>query len=255
MAKKKQPAAPREKPRRNTPLLFLLLILLPMYGGYYLFSSLAAGAVLSLLLLHAVRRDGALRLPTGPEAWCLYALWGCTLLAVPFAVSPGMAFAGVLRLTVWALFFLYALYPADLSLAENRLQSFPDVVGAEPVADAILASTDLSLSAWDCKLAACAQRRDVSGMVKSKYQYLRLSRYRGEVYQEFTDLLENACAQGPEAEFIRYQALAQAVIAQLEEVNQTTSPLAYRIVDKPELDFSPQICGRLNQIIERIDTQ
>lgn len=567
MAKKKQPAAPGEKPRQNTPLLFLLLILLPLYGGYYLFSSLAAGAVLSLLLLHAVWRDGALRLPTGPEAWCLYALWACTLLAVPFAVSPGMAFAGFLRLTVWALFFLYAatytprerreildavayegallslitivgflydgfagiedangridgffqyantwslfllvclillamkeerrrldwpamalllcgvylsgsrgvfllllplalawavhrlirgrdvktvaiaagvllltggaavllsgglvldrlraitlsssslngrllyyidglrmllrhplglgrggylylqpleqtgvytlryihneylqaaldggipaglcmaglcgclffrkgaapreravvfaiaahslidfdlqftavafllllcgsggrcreiplgrrrvsaalsgvcalvfgyfaltyyldfsgrtaaayaLYPADLSLAENRLQSFPDVASAEPVADAILASTDLSLLAWDCKVAACVQRGDVPGMVESKYQYLRLSRYRGEVYQEFTDLLENACVQGSETELVRYQTLARAVIAQLEEVNQTTSPLAYRIVDKPELNFSPQIRGRLNQIIERIDAQ
>ena len=83
----------------------------------------------------------------------------------------------------------------------------------------------------------------------------RLSRYRGEVYQEFTDLLENACVQSSETELVRYQTLAQAVITQLEEVNQTTSPLAYRIVDKPELYFSPQIRERLNQIIERIDAQ
>lgn len=566
MAKKRQPSAPVEKPRQNTPLLFLLLILLPLYGGYYLFSVMLAGVVLVLLLLHAVWRAGALRLPTGPEAWCLYALCSCTLLAVPFAVSPGMAFAGFLRLAVWVLFFLYAatytprerreildavayegallslitiagflyngflgiedangridgcfqyantwslfllvclillamreerrrldwlamalllcgvylsgsrgvfllllplalawaahrlirgrdvravavaagillltgaaavllsgglvldrlraitlsssslngrllyyidglrmlirhplglgrggylylqpleqtgvytlryihneylqaaldgglpaglcmaglcaclflrkgaspreravvfaiaahslidfdlqftapafllllcgsggrcrevplrrrrisaalagvcalvfgyfslvyyldfsgraaaayaLYPADLSLAENRLQSFPDVPSAEPVADAILSSTDLSMLAWDCKLAACAQRGDVPGMVECRYQYLRLSRYRGEVYQDFTDLLENACVQGSEAELVRYKALAQAVIEQLEEVNRTTSPLAYRIVDKPELGFSPQICGRLNQIAERIDT-
>lgn len=565
MAKKKRPALKSDKPRQNTPLLFLLLVLIPLFGGYYHFSVLLSGAALALLLLHAVWRAGALRLPTGPEAWCLYALCGCTLLTIPFAVSAGMAWAGFLRLAAWVLFFLYAatytareradildavayegavlsliaiagflydaavgiddpngridgffqyantwslfllaclvllvmkenrrrldwpamalllcgvylsgsrgvfllllplalawgahrlvwrrdvktvtiaaaalvltgalaaafsgglvlerlqaitlsssslngrllyyidglkmlsrhplgagyggylylqpleqtgvytlrfihneylqaaldggipaglcmaglcacllfprgaspreravvfviaahalidfdfqfsavafllllcgsggrcreiplrrprlsaalcavctlvfgyfslvyaldffsrpaaayaLFPADLSLAESRLQSFPDVDSAEPVADAILASTDLSILAWDCRLAAAAQRADLPVMVESKYQYLRLSRYRGEVYEDFAALLENAYVYGSDAELIQYKAMAQAVISQLEEVNRTTSPLAYRIADKPELEFSPQIYARLNQIIERID--
>lgn len=565
MARKKRPAPPSDRPRQNTPLLFLLLVLIPLFGGYYHFSALLAGVVLSLLLLHTVWRNGALRLPTGPEAWCLYALCGCTLLTIPFAVSAGMAFAGFLRLAVWVLFFLYAatytpreredilnavayegailslltifgflydaaagiddpngridgffqyantwslfllvclillamkerrhpmdwpamavllcgvylsgsrgvyllllplaliwaahrlirqrdvktaaiaaggliavgglaaalsgglvldrlqaitlsssslngrllydidglkmlfrhpfgvgyggylylqpleqtgvytlrfihneylqaaldggipaglcmaglcvclllrrgappreravvfaiaahacidfdfqfsamafllllcgtggrcrefslrrprvsaalsalcalvfgyfsivygldffsqpaaayaLFPADLSLAENRLQSFPDVESAQPTADAIAASTDLSMLAWDCRLAAAAKRADLPAMVENKYQYLRLNRYRGQVYEDFTALLENACVQGSDTELVQYKSLAQAVIKQLEEVNETTSPLAYRIADKPELDFSPQIYARLNQIVERND--
>lgn len=565
MAKKTKSAPSAEKPRQNTPLVFLLLALIPLFGGYYLFSAFLAGVVLALLLLHSVWRSGALRLPTGPEAWCLYILAGCTLLTVPFAVSAGMALTGALRLAVWVLFFLYAatyspreradildalayegailslltiaaflydtasgiddpngridglfqyantwslylliclvllimkekrraldwpamavllcgiylsgsrgvfllllplalvwgvdrlarrrdvktvviaaaavvaigalatvlsgglvldrlraitltssslngrllydwdglnmllrhplglgyggylyrqpleqtgvyilryihneylqaaldggipagvclagmcaamllrkgaaareravvfaiaahamidfdlqftavafllllcgsggryrefvlprlrapsalcavcvlalgyfsvvyaldffqrpaaayaLFPADLSLAEKRLQSFPDVEGAEPVADAIIASTDLSMLAWDCKLAAAARRADLSAMVEYKYQYLRLNRYRGEVYDEFSALLANASVQGSEAELVRYKTLAQAVITQLEEVNRTTSFLAYRIADKPELDFSPQVYMWMNQIIERID--
>ena len=134
------------------------------------------------------------------------------------------------------------------------VQSFPDVDSAQPAADAIIASTDLSLLAWDCKLAAAAQRADLPAMVESKYQYLRLSRYRGEVYQDFADLLENACVQGSREELVRYKTLAQSVLSQLEEVNQATSPLAYRIADKPELEFTPRIADRMNQIIERIDT-
>ena len=565
MAKKAKNVRSTEKPRQNTPLVFLLLILIPLFGGYYLFSVFLVGAALALLLLHTVWRTGAILLPTGPEAWCLYLLVGCTLLTVPFAVSAGMAFAGTLRLAVWVLFFLYAatyspqeradildvaayegailslvtiagflydaaagiddpngridglfqyantwslylliclillimrekrraldwpamaallcgiylsgsrgvfllllplalawgiyqiarrrdaktvviaaaaavsigvlatvvsgglvldrlraitltssslngrllycidglnmllrhpmgvgyggylylqpleqtgvyilrfihneylqaaldggipaglcmaglcaamlfrkgvpareravvfvvaahalidfdlqfsavafllllcgsggrrgeivpprwrasaaacavcvlvfgyfsvvyaldfferpaaayaLFPADLSLAEKRLQSFSDVESAEPVADAIISSTDLSMLAWDCKLAAAARRADVSGMAEYKYQYLRLNRYRGEVYEDFSALLENACVQGSDLELVRYKTLAQAVITQLEEVNRTTSFLAYRIADKPELEFSPRICMRLNQIIERID--
>ncbi len=566
MAKKARRVPPKERPRQNTPLLFLLLIMVPLFGGYYHFSVFLSGAALVLLLLHGVWRAGALRLPVGPEAWCLYGLCGVTLLTIPFGVSSGMAFAGFLRLAVWVLFFLYAatytdqeradilnavayegavlslitiagflydaaagiddpngridgffqyantwslfllaclillalkdrrhpadwpamaallcgvylsgsrgvfllllplalawgvhrlvrlrdvktvalaaggmaaigvlavllsgglvldrlraitlsssslngrllyyldgaemllrhplgvgyggylylqpleqtgvytlrfihneylqaaldggipaglcmaglsaalllrrgapvreravgfaiaahacidfdfqfsavafllllcgsggrcrelplrrrrlsaglagaaalvlcyfstvyaldffsrpreawaLFPADLSLAENRLQSFPDVDSAQPAADAITASTDLSLLAWDCKLAAAAQRADLPAMVESKYQYLRLSRYRGEVYQDFADLLENACVQGSREELVRYKTLAQSVLSQLEEVNQATSPLAYRIADKPELEFTPRIADRMNQIIERIDT-
>lgn len=565
MAKKAKSVRSTEKPRQNTPLVFLLLVLIPLFGGYYLFSVFLTGAALALLLLYEVWRTGAMRLPVGPEAWCLYSLAGCTLLTAPFGVSGGMAFAGALRLAVWVLFFLYAstyspreradildviayegailslvtiagflydaaagiddpngridglfqyantwslylliclillilrerrrtldwpamavllcgiylsgsrgvfllllplalvwgvyqlarrrdaktvviaaaaavsigalatvlsgglvldrlraitltssslngrllycidglnmllrhplgvgyggylylqpleqtgvyilrfihneylqaaldggipaglcmaglcaamllrkgapareravvfavaahalidfdlqfsavafllllcgsggryreivprrrrasaalcaacvlvlgyfsivyaldffersaaayaLFPADLSLAEKRLQSFPDVEGAEPVADAIIASTDLSMLAWDCKLAAAARRADVSAMAEYKYRYLRLNRYRGEVYEDFAALLENARVQGSEPELVRYKILAQTVITQLEEVNRTTSFLAYRIADKPELDFSPQIYMRLNQIIERID--
>ena len=146
-----------------------------------------------------------------------------------------------------------AMFPADLSLAENCLQSHASVEDAEPEADRILASTDLSMLAWDCKFAACAQRADLNGMVEAKLQYLRLNKYRGEVYEDFTTLLEQACVQGSPSERYQYQAFAQSTILLLEEVNQTTSPLAYRIADKPELEFSNNISARLQAILERKD--
>lgn len=560
MAKKRTlPAA--ERPRTNTPLLFLLLLLIPLYGGYYNFSVLLWGAALALLLVLTARSSGVLRLPAGPEAWCLYGICACHLLTVPFAVSPGMAFTGFLRTAVWALFFVYAaaysqeerrlildavawegallsllataaflydraagaasrngridglfqyantwalfqlvclillllkdrrrrldwaamgvlvcgiylsgsrgifllflflalawgarsvctekkilpaalagggavligalsvvfsgglvldrlraitlsssslngrllyyldgirmllrhplrlgrggylylqpleqtgvytlraihneylqaaldggipagvltaglaialllrrgaplreravvfavcahalidfdfqfssvvfllllcgtggkcrvfrpgrrpllaagtaaalvfgyfsavyfldfsgraeeayaMYPADLSLAENYLQTFTSAEEAEPLADRITERTALSMVAWDCKFAAAAARADLPAMVEAKYQYLCLSRYRGGVYLDFVSLLENACAQGSPEELSRYQTLAQNVIQQLEEVNRTTSPLAYRIADKPQLEFSGEVLRRLQIITE-----
>lgn len=146
-----------------------------------------------------------------------------------------------------------AMFPADLSLAENRLQSCALIEDAEPEADRILASTDLSMLAWDCKFAACAQRADLNGMVQAKFQYLRLNKYRGEVYEEFTALLEQACVQGSPSERYQYHNFAQSTILLLEEVKQTTSPLAYRIVDQPELEFSTDISARLQAILDRKD--
>lgn len=559
----KKRAIPAERPRTNTPLLFLLLLIIPLFGGYYNFSVLACGAALVLLLCWTVYTSGTLRLPVGPEAWCLYSLCACHLVTVPFAVSPGMAFTGFLRTAVWVLFFIYAasysqeerkqildavayegailsllataaflynsaagvasrngridglfqyantwalfqliclillllkdrrrkidwaamavlvcgiylsgsrgifllflfmalvwggwsvlrekkllpvalgalgilvigalavalsgglvldrlraitlsssslngrllydldglrmllrhplgvgrggylyiqpleqtgvytlraihneylqaaldggvlagvflaglaacllfrkgaplreravvfavaahilidfdlhfsavafllllcgsggkcrqislprrpllisgallalafgyftaayymdftgraktaytMFPADLSLAENYLQTFSTVEQAEPIADRIIASTSLSMVAWDCKFGAAAGRADLPAMVEAKYHYLRLNRYRGEVYEAFTSLLENACAQGSQEELSQYLTVTRNVIQQLEEVNNTTSPLAYRIVDKPQLEFSGEILGRLQQIEERL---
>lgn len=65
------------KPRKNTPLLFLVLLLVPLFGGYYNFSVLLAGVLLIPVLLYECRRSGALCLPVGPEAWCLFTELGC----------------------------------------------------------------------------------------------------------------------------------------------------------------------------------
>lgn len=145
----------------------------------------------------------------------------------------------------------YTLFPADLSLAENRLQHFASVEAAVPTADRILSSTDLSMLAWDCKYADAVRRGDYPAMAEAKYHYLRLNPYRGEVYEDFTLLLENACAQGSPQELSQYISLARSAIQQLEEVNEKTSPLAYRIAEKPDLTFSTDLLARLYSITER----
>lgn len=145
----------------------------------------------------------------------------------------------------------HTMFPADLSLAENRLQSCAGVEEGEPVADRILASTDLSMLAWDCKFAASAQRLDGPEMARTRYQYLRLNGYRGEVYEEFTQLLENLSARGSQEELKLYSDLANKAKTQLEEVRDKTSPLAYRIADKPDLEFADAVIARLKCVSEK----
>lgn len=144
----------------------------------------------------------------------------------------------------------YAMFPADLSLAENRLQDYQGAEEAEPLADKILQTTDLSMVAWDCKYTAASQREDWGAMVDSKYHYLKLCRYTGEEYEDFLDLLEQACLKCSQEELSKYLNLAEEVNKQLEEVIETTSSIAYRITDDP-VAFAAGIQERLQKIIDR----
>ena len=103
---KGQPQQPSA--RVNTPLFFLLAALLLLFGSYYDFTVLLAGAVLALLLIHAVLRRGALALPRGPALYLLGGIVLCAFLTAPVALSPGMALIGGLRWMAALLFFLYA---------------------------------------------------------------------------------------------------------------------------------------------------
>lgn len=181
--------------------------------------------------------------------------------SVPCSLPCASAGAGILAAAfVWfalpyTLAFLgwngpaYALWPTDLSLAEERLQHCTDPEEAAEIADAILEQTNLSMLAWDCKFTQAAVEANYPAMAEYRYQYLRLNPYRSEVYQGMVDLLKNACAQAPEA-LPCYQSLAEKTETQLQEVMERTSSLAYRIADKPDFSFAPELIQQLEKIKE-----
>lgn len=143
----------------------------------------------------------------------------------------------------------YALWPTDLSLAEERLQHCTNPEEATEIADAILEQTNLSMLAWDCKFTQAAAEADYPAMAEYRYQYLCLNPYRSEVYQGMTDLLKNSCVQDSDA-LLYYQALAEKTETQLKEVMDRTSSLAYRIADKPDFSFAPGLIQQLEKIKE-----
>lgn len=176
--------------------------------------------------------------------------------------KPAVLAAGGILTAVFAFFTLpyslsffgnsrgaYALWPVDLSLAEERLQHCADLEEAGEIADAILCQTSLSMLAWDCKFAQAAAAADYPSMTSYRYQYLQLNPYRPEVYEEMTTLLENACDQAPEGLDL-YQTLAEQTARLLEEVYARTSPLAYKIADRPDFSFRPALLIRLETITE-----
>lgn len=159
-----------------------------------------------------------------------------------FSIPYGLSFLGQSG-PAWA------LWPADLSLAEERLQSCAGLEEAGEVADRILSNTALSMLAWDCKYAQAAAEADYPSMASCRYSYLVLNPYRPEVYESMADLLENACMQDSENKEI-YQTLAEYTRERLEEVMERTSPLAGRIADRPDFSFAPALIDRLKNLEE-----
>ncbi|MGI5930331.1 O-antigen ligase family protein [Pseudoflavonifractor sp.] len=198
-------------------------------------------AVLCLLLLCGLGTESRALRPGKGAVWAA----GSVLAAVFafFTLPYGFSFFGSSGTA-------YALWPFDLSLAENRLQHCENLDEAGAVADRILAGTDTSMLAWDCKFAQAAAQADYPAMAEYRYQYLRLNPYRPEVYEEMATLLENACQEAPE-EIALYKTLAEQTQQLLEEVYQRTSPLAHKIVDRPDFSFRPALLIKLQDIEER----
>lgn len=198
-------------------------------------------AVLCLLLLCA---SGGESRVVRPDRRAVLAVGGALTLAFCFFSLPyGLWFFGNSR-------GAYALWPYDLSLAEERLQHCADLTEAGEIADAILARTDTSMLAWDCKFAQAAAAADYPAMAEYRYQYLRLNPYRPEVYEEMAALLENACQEAPEGMDV-YKTLAEETKGLLEEVYARTSPLADKIVDRPDFSFRAALLIKLDEIGER----
>jgi len=170
----------------------------------------------------------------------------CGALALLFSYFSAAYYLDFMQKPVAA----YTMFPADLALAESRLQNFPSAEEAEPLADKILQETDLSMLAWDCKCTAASRRGDWPAMVESKYRYLKLNRYRDEVYKEFLDLLEQACLKCSPEELSKYLDTAGEVQGQLKEVMEHTSPIAYRIKGG-HLTSAAEIQERLQKILDR----
>jgi len=182
---------------------------------------------------------------TVPVRWVPLAV-GCGLLSVLFAYFSVAYYCDFIGKPAAA----YAMFPSDLALAEERLLAFHTVEEAEPLADRILADSDLSLLAWDCKYTAAAQRKDWPAMVETKYRYLLLSRYHGSVYKEFADLLEEACLNSSSAEISTYLHYARNILGQLEEVTEQTNPFAYRISDQA-IAFAAEMQERMQTLLSR----
>ena len=145
----------------------------------------------------------------------------------------------------------WRMLPADLELAENALNAALSPEEAEQTAGRILASTDLSMVAWDWAYRDALGRDAPLETAKAKLQYLRLNPYREEVYEEITSLLESLRPRCGPGERDALRETARAVLDQMEDVQARTRPLAYRMAEPPELDGFPALAERLHQLTEK----
>lgn len=143
------------------------------------------------------------------------------------------------------------LLPGDLELAENALLSSDTPEEAETAARRILASTDLSMIAWDWAAGKAAGEDRPMEAVHARYQYLLLNPYRGEVYEEMTSMLEALWPDASPGERDTLRETAEDVTDRLKEVEARTRPSAYRMAEPPDFSFAPGVLGRLTQLTEK----
>lgn len=140
----------------------------------------------------------------------------------------------------------WRLFPADLELSENYMADASSMSEAEEIADRIIASTDYSMMAWDCKFNAASRHYDLQAMAEAKYKYLLLNRYSGAVWEDFTSLLENAVQSFANADIL--ESYASAAADALERTIRETTPHAWRIEEKPDFSFSEEVISRLSAL-------
>ena len=142
----------------------------------------------------------------------------------------------------------WRLFPSDLELAEKHLADVFSAESSEADADRIIAATDYSELAWHRKYLASAQRDDLPEMLKAKYQYLLLNRYRRKVWNDFTVLLENAWDIYDENALVA--EYARAAENELQRTMQRTKELAWSLSEKPSFGFAEDILARLSVLEE-----
>lgn len=142
----------------------------------------------------------------------------------------------------------YKLFPHDLSIAEQKLQSCNTFEEAVLVAEKIVAQTEYSIVAWDCLYQNSFINYDVERMLQTKFSYLLLNQYRLSVYEDFVSLLNVLSRQENFSDLA--SLYAQYTIDILEEVNRKTRPISYTLYEQPDLNFSKHTIEQLLVILK-----
>lgn len=141
-------------------------------------------------------------------------------------------------LTVW---------PWDTFSRMTQLQQISDPVQMDDAAEKILAQNDSVALAWDARALAAYARGDFGAMIEYKRQAIALSRYSPETYTDYFQRLQVGVTLYTQAGDNASAAVCHREILAIEDMVQqvldTTDPLAWRIIDKPELTLPDAYCA------------
>ena len=178
----------------------------------------------------------------------LWADWGVSAVAavlVYFTAAFGSAYFGNNRLAA-------DLYPGNLEAEIALMEQAKTPREAELRADAILRQNAMCVPAWDKKALVAAVDRNYGSMVRDKEQAIAIARYSIPEYEDYIFLLRRAIAfyreEGDEKSWDKYVSIALKVPEKLKAVRNQTSPLAYRIKDRPSFELTEQTQKYLQEL-------
>ena len=144
------------------------------------------------------------------------------------------------------------VYPGHTDARVSLLTKETTVDGMEKAADEILHYNRCASVAWSAKARAAFSRGDFEKVISYKKKAISLSKYALAEYEDYLDMLFvgiDLYAQSGDYggyEVCRREALAVPVL--LNEVKNSSDPLAYKINDKPELTLPDAYLEALEQI-------
>ena len=123
---------------------------------------------------------------------------------------------------------------------------------AQARADKILSRNESIALMWDCKALVSATQGDFETMVQYKRQALDCAPYVLTEYLDYFQLLRRAMEtcqkQGDAPRAALYAKRLLEIPDLLDSVKARTSPLAWKIQDKPELDLPEEYAAYLNSL-------
>ncbi len=195
--------------------------------------------LLLVLLSHAgvERPDSKLFRRRHPVAGGAVVLVGAALSVVAAVVDTSY-YAQRPDLALW-------LYPVHTQSQLYYLVQQDEVEGLEVLADAILSHNSYVALAYDAKANVAYAKGDGQSVIQYKQKAISLSPYTMAEYEDYGEKLYQFMelyTQSGMSESAQYcrQCLLE-IPTLLEQVEEKTSPLAWRIADQPELEPSPAL--------------
>jgi tetratricopeptide (TPR) repeat protein len=193
-----------------------------------------------------------------PSMWFVLILL-CSFFQNPKLLEIKRPLAAVIPLAVLGVFFGYftlpfvmeysgeyekavAMYPKFTEAKCSLLLETNDADGVRKIADDILASNSHVSTAYDAKALAAYAQGDIEQFCTYKEKVLEIERYDITQYEDYVMLLYEAAMEAYETgdeELMDFCLDKAENVPQklLNELKENTSPLAYKINDKPVFEM------------------
>lgn len=147
------------------------------------------------------------------------------------------------------------LLPDKTNSLLQKMTIETDITKAEKIANNILHKNTYISSAYKVKAQYAFHKKNWQDMCEYQKKLISIRRYDISIYEEFVFMISNALdttikdGKKQETEYLIKQL--NTIEDLLEETKQSTSSLAYKIVDKPELTLSEEIVKYLQTVKEK----
>lgn len=226
---------------KTSPVLLIVLCLHCLFDFDLQYMSVA----LLLFLLLTPEKADSIRLPSKIAPTLIYGLLGC--LCLFFGAVTGLFYLKDYDAVL-------ALYPGCTPARIQLLLQAEDSDAMETQADCILDSNQYVSVAWSARARTAYGNGDFTTMIDASRRAIALTPYDLDVYLDYFDMLAvgvdlyTRAGDPVSADHCRRELLT--IPQMLNSTLERTSPLGWRIDDRPELTLPPEYAARLAQYSE-----